>query len=174
MVERCLAKADIAGPNPVSRSMPRYRKIARLFLYTGIRTRGFASTRKASSSRSRCVSVDVRQRGFFYTRGFGPAALQVRGGRPHPAPALPHCRNCGMQGLFLRRGIRTRGFASTRKISSQQVSNRCSGGGSWNATVLFGSMMFVVDTRLLRRTCAGQNDIFLPLTIKKNLLGLKK
>ena len=31
MVERCLAKADIAGPNPVSRSMPRYRKIARLF-----------------------------------------------------------------------------------------------------------------------------------------------
>ena len=87
MVERCLAKADIAGPNPVSRSMPRYRKIARLFLYTGIRTRGFASTRRASSSRPRCVSVDVRQRGFFYTRGFGPAALQVRGRRPHPAPA---------------------------------------------------------------------------------------
>ena len=79
MVERCLAKADIAGPNPVSRSMPRYRKIARLFtsvirtrvdrgnpripslpmtcccktvkfFVSVIRTRGFASTRKASES----------------------------------------------------------------------------------------------------------------------------
>ena len=59
MVERCLAKADIAGPNPVSRSMPRYRKIARLFTSV-IRTRVDRGNPRIPSSHMTCCCRTVR------------------------------------------------------------------------------------------------------------------
>ena len=81
MVERCLAKADIAGPNPVSRSMPRYRKIARLFTSV-IRTRVDRGNPRIPSPPMTCCRKTVR---FFCIRNSDP-----RGSREPPNPVPAH------------------------------------------------------------------------------------
>ena len=75
MVERCLAKADIAGPNPVSRSMPRYRKIARLFTSV-IRTRVDRGNPRIPSPPMTCCCKIV---GAFYIRDRGEICYNYLG-----------------------------------------------------------------------------------------------
>ena len=98
MVERCLAKADIAGPNPVSRSMPRYRKIARLFISV---IRGPAWIAGTPESRPR-HDLLLQDSEAFYIRDSDP-----RGSREPPNPVLTMTCCCKTVGLFTS-VIRTR------------------------------------------------------------------
>ncbi len=76
MVERCLAKADIAGSNPVSRSnTPTYVGV---FLYrVGLRTRGFSITRAGRSHPVLLHCLGVCRDNFFLYDGIRTRVLRV-------------------------------------------------------------------------------------------------
>ena len=115
MVERCLAKADIAGPNPVSRSMPRYRKIARLFTSV-IRTRV-----DRGNPPNPVPAHDLLLQGgeAFYIRNSDP-----RGSRepPNPVPAMTCCCKAVRLFTFV---IRTRVDRGNPRIPSSPMTCCC-------------------------------------------------
>ena len=98
VVERCLAKADIAGPNPVSRSMLRH-VMCRSFFINVIRTRVVRGDPRIPPQ---CSLHIRRYRGFFLdvirTR-------VVRGDPRIPSPCSLHIRKYRR---FFIDGIRTR------------------------------------------------------------------
>ena len=77
VVERCLAKADIAGPNPVSRSMRRHHWMATLF------HRRYSDPRKTRELPNplNCYHAKTKVSELFYERDSDP-----RGSREPPNP----------------------------------------------------------------------------------------
>ena len=119
VVERCLAKADIAGPNPVSRSMPRYRKIARLFTSV-IRTRvNCGNPRIPSPHPILAHDLLLQDSGAFSIRDSDPRGLREP---PNPVSAMTCC--CRAVGLFLS-VIRTRVDRGDPRIPSLPMTCCC-------------------------------------------------
>ncbi len=74
MVERCLAKADIAGPNPVSRSSTSFFERG-IFYVVGIRTRVGRGNPRIRLPLD-ITSAQKFEQGVFYIVGIRPRGLR--------------------------------------------------------------------------------------------------